>query len=501
MKTGWVVGEFVDVIKTWVNLFHSFGRCVKIFWSGWHCQCHPLLRWQWHIHPLIFIVLPTLYNQTLSSPTTVDEFTHFKTVCFLHPHYFKTNHSRNSPIQLLSDRSIGGTTTSTQLSHMQIRHHCDMWEWVLSFIIIHVLIHTFKSHLLHTVWGGLCYDQRCLCSPTRYFHPRFPFTTEINFCLFVGEQKWETSTDKKSRLGDIYHHWWFSPTNFHPPLWPTRVPIHAQTSTQIHPFHFTHLFSPTHFHPPISPTFFHLPFFTHLFPPSLFAPSLIPFTRCATEINFHPRFALFSPTCRFHLLVDFTHLQMSCTCRFHLLADFIYLPISSVCTWWAGVHPCFYYFIRNSLVVLMEPLFAEMLWLALSVFACTSFRPTVSLHSLSHRNQNSPTIPCALWFHPLQISPTLLLSGPCSSYWTICSFDLRICFAIDVPCHLARQQRHRGDKHCKWRQWINSAFMSLEPSNLGGWGVMVVWTLNYLFSSHGASKTSCHHSLIPPLWW
>jgi len=132
-----------------------------------------------------------LYNQTLSSPTIVDEFTgtHFETVCFLHPHYFKTSHSRNSPIHLLSDRSIWGTTTSTQLSHIQIRRHFDMCEWVLSFIVIHVLIHTFRSHLIHTVQGGLCYDKRCLGSPTRHFQPWFPFITEINFHVFVGEQK------------------------------------------------------------------------------------------------------------------------------------------------------------------------------------------------------------------------------------------------------------------------------------------------------------------------
>ena len=301
MKTGWVVGEFVDVIKTWVNLFHSFGRCVKIFWSGWHCQCHPLLRWQWHIHPLIFIVLPTLYNQTLSSPTAVDEFTHFETVCFLHPHYFKTNHSWNSPIQLLSDRSIWGTTTSTQLSHVQIRHHCDMCERVLSFIIIHVLIHTFGSHFLPTVRGGVYYDQRCcLCSLHVIFTHGF-LSSQKSIFTFLWQNKNERHLQTKTNR-DIYHQ--FSPTTFHTPLWPTRVPIHAQTPTKIHPFNLTNLFLPTHFHPPITPTFFHLPFLTHLFSPSPFPPSLIPFTRCAIGIDFHPRlFALW-----FHSLADFTYL-------------------------------------------------------------------------------------------------------------------------------------------------------------------------------------------------
>jgi len=289
-------------MKIWMNFFHFCGSWVKLFWSGWHCRFHPLPRWQWQIHSLILIISPTLYNQTLSSPTTVDKFTHFKMVCFLHSHYFKTNHSRNSPIQLLSDRSIWDTTTSTQPSRIQIRHYCDMCEWVLSFIIIHVPLHTFGSHLLPTVQGGLCYDQCCLCTPTRHFCPWFSIITEINIHVFVGEQKWETSTDKERK--DIYYQ--FSPTNFHPPLWPTCVPImwHAQTSTQIHPFDFTHLFSPTHFHPPILPTFFHLPFSTHLCSPSLFSPSPIPFTCCATEISFHPRFlALW-----FHPLADFTYL-------------------------------------------------------------------------------------------------------------------------------------------------------------------------------------------------
>ena len=115
--------------------------------------------------PGAFLTPTTVYNQTLSSPTTVDEFTHFQTVLFLYPHYFKTNHCRNSPMKLLSDRFIWGTTTSTQLSHIYIRHHCDMCEWVLSFIIIHVPLHTFGSHLLPTVQGGLCYDKRCLGSP------------------------------------------------------------------------------------------------------------------------------------------------------------------------------------------------------------------------------------------------------------------------------------------------------------------------------------------------
>jgi len=85
--------------------------------------------------------------------------------------------------------------------------------------------------------------------------------------------------------------------------------------------------------------------------------------------------ALVKTTGRFHQLVDFAYLQISSTCRFHVFVDFTYLQISSICTCffdWC----CFHYSIRNSLVALLEPLFARMLWSALSVFAYSSFRPT-----------------------------------------------------------------------------------------------------------------------------
>jgi len=66
--------------------------------------------------------------------------------------------------------------------------------------------------------------------------------------------------------------------------------------------------------------------------------SLFPFTRCPTEINFHPRFLVLSgcthlqisPTCRFHLHVDFTYLQISPTCRFHLLAIALLIGVAFV---------------------------------------------------------------------------------------------------------------------------------------------------------------------------
>ena len=64
--------------------------------------------------------------------------------------------------------------------------------------------------------------------------------------------------------------------------------------------------------------------------------------------------ALVSATCISHL-VDFTYLQIStCTC----LVD------------WC----CFYYFVQNSQVALLEPLFARVSWLALSVLSALEWR-------------------------------------------------------------------------------------------------------------------------------
>jgi len=88
------------------------------------------------------------------------------------------------------------------------------------------------------------------------------------------------------------------------------------------------------------------------------------------------------------------------------------------------VYPRFYYFIRNSLVVLLEPLLARVLKLALSVFACTSFWPTVSFHPLCHRNYFSRKIPCALRSHPTQISPTLKFTRRTIQFWRTCSVGL-----------------------------------------------------------------------------
>jgi len=108
----------------------------------------------------------------------------------------------------------------------------------------------------------------------------------------------------------------------------------------------------------------------------------------APTCRFHP--LQISHTCRFYLLADFTNLQISPT------SDFTYLQISSTCT-------C---------------LVLWLWWLALSVFAVTSFWPTVFFHPLyrDRRNQLSPTMLYALvaptcrfyllvHFTHLQISP------------------------------------------------------------------------------------------------
>ena len=147
-----------------------------------------------------------------------------------------------------------------------------MCEWVLSFIIIHVLIHTFESHLLPTVQGGLCYDKRCLGSPTWHFHPWFPFITEINFHLFVVEQKWETSIDKKSR--DIYHQ--LSPTTL------TDRDTCSYTSTN------THSNSTVWFHPPIFTHTFSLTIFTYLLLPTFCRPPFLTLSFFTLTDSFHP---------------------------------------------------------------------------------------------------------------------------------------------------------------------------------------------------------------------
>lgn len=175
MKTGRVVGEFGDVIKIWVNYFHFGGKFVNFFGGWWNCQFYLLSRWKWQIRPLVPIVSRTLYNQAHFSPTTVDEFTHLRTVCFLHPHSIKSNNAWNSPIELLLDRSIWVITTSAQPFNIQIRHHCDTCEQGLSFIITHVLKHKFVSHLLPTV--------RVSFVPVILTHPKFHDCTVHNIHL------------------------------------------------------------------------------------------------------------------------------------------------------------------------------------------------------------------------------------------------------------------------------------------------------------------------------
>ena len=314
MSSGWIcrwyknTGEFVpflwkvgENILEWVKLSIPPTSQMTMKNSPTHFCC---FIWNNIIRPCLH--LPQLTNDCTIRPCLhPPQLTNspIKTVFFLYPHYFKTNHSRNSPMTLLSDRSIWGTTTSTQLSHIHIRHRCDMCEWVLSFII-HLLIHTFRSHFLPTVWGWsrLCYDQRCLCSTTRNFHPWFPFIPEINFHLF-GRTNMSLQTKKVKTCT----------TNFLPLIFTHHFDWHAYLYTHKHPFKFTRLISPTYFHPRIFTHQFHLLFFTHLFSPSLFSPLPIPFIRCATAITHDS------------LRSTFTHLHILHTCRFHPLVDFKFL--------------------------------------------------------------------------------------------------------------------------------------------------------------------------------
>jgi len=91
------------------------------------------------------------------------------------------------------------------------------------------------------------------------------------------------------------------------------------------------------------------------------------------------------------------------------------------------MYPRFYYFIRNSLVLLMEPLFARVLWLALSVLACTSFWPTVYFHSLCHRS---------IFTH----SSLRSLVSPTSDF-TYTHLRETLCFFQVVHSHLSRSRR------------------------------------------------------------
>ena len=115
-------------------------------------------------------------------------------------------------------------------------------------------------------------------------------------------------------------------------------------------------------------------------------------------------YALVAPTCRFYLLVHFTHLQISPACRFHPLADFTHLQISP----------------NGRFHLLADSIYLHLscgVTLMIIVVCVTSFWTTVFLHLLCHTNQFSPIMFCALVsptcrfhlvqdFTHLQISPT-----------------------------------------------------------------------------------------------
>jgi len=122
-----------------------------------------------------------------------------------------------------------------------------------------------------------------------------------------------------------------STTNFHPPVFTLhfdryvfRTNTYSSSPVWLHPPIFTHAFSPSNFTHLFSTTFFHPLFFTlsfftltdsfhALFHRNQFSPTIL--------------WALVSPTFRFHLLVDFTHLHISSSDRFHILLYFIFLHL------------------------------------------------------------------------------------------------------------------------------------------------------------------------------
>jgi len=211
VKTLWVVCEFVHVVKIWVNLFHFCGRWVKTFWSG-KLSISPL-PWQWQIHPLNFIVSPTVYNQTLSSPNTVDEFIHFKAVCFLHPHYFKPNHSRHF--------KLNHSRNSSAVRLFYLGHHN-----------VHTTIpHTNQTPLWHAWMGFVIYYYPCTNTHIRIkspphcprwvvlwsalsvfaftsFAPMVSFYTRNQFSPFCGRTKMRDiyRQKKKRHLPPIFTH-------------------------------------------------------------------------------------------------------------------------------------------------------------------------------------------------------------------------------------------------------------------------------------------------------
>jgi len=54
VKPGWLLGEFVDVTKMWVNLFHFCWRWVKIFWRWMNLSFSPISFFKSVISPTSF---------------------------------------------------------------------------------------------------------------------------------------------------------------------------------------------------------------------------------------------------------------------------------------------------------------------------------------------------------------------------------------------------------------------------------------------------------------
>ena len=142
------------------------------------------------------------------------------------------------------------------------------------------------------------------------FVPMVPFHHRHQFSPFCGRTKIrDTYRLKKERHPPPIFTHQSSPTNFHPPLWPTHVPnTHSNSPVWFYPPILTHTFSPTNF--------------AHLFPPTFFRPLFLhPHWFLAPAV---PQKSIFTHD-SLPVRSGFTHLQISSNCRFHPLADFTYL--------------------------------------------------------------------------------------------------------------------------------------------------------------------------------
>jgi len=140
------------------------------------------------------------------------------------------------------------TLLQTQ-SFLELTHSMVVRPFYLGYHNVHTTIpHTNQTPLWHVWMGFVIYYYPCTNTHIRITPPPhcprwvvlwsalsvFAFTSfssmvsfhqRNQFSLFCGRKNRETRTVKKGR--DMYHQFSSAVTNFHPPLWLTRVPIHA----------------------------------------------------------------------------------------------------------------------------------------------------------------------------------------------------------------------------------------------------------------------------------